>query len=42
MLVIAVTYHYIRLLLPQNSDCGTILQQNYDKLTSPSDNSVGR
>jgi len=32
----------IRLLLLQDSDCGTVSQQNYDNLTSPSDNSVWR
>jgi len=30
------------LLLLQDSYCGTVSQQNYDNLTSPSDNSVGR
>jgi len=32
----------IGLLLLQDSDCGTVSQQNYDKLTSPSDSSAGR
>jgi len=34
-------YIYRWALLQQNSDCGTVSQQNYN-LTSHSDNSVGR
>jgi len=30
------------LLLQQDTDCGSVSQQNCDNLTSPSDNSVGR
>jgi len=32
----------IWLLLLQDSNCGTVSQQNCDNVTSPSDNSVGR
>jgi len=32
----------IGLLLQQDTDCGTVSQQNCDNLTSPSDNFVAR